>query len=166
MKNRTAKQDAMLAAEATTDITKETAASGYARLMALQNDNIDAFMRLQAILRDGAVEWRNELMDLAGRQFQKQSNVATNWQVNGAAPFAAITSQVRQCQTYAEQCLEQTARFLHLAAKVARDSRLHLENHTATVIDHFAHHDGSFAVQKATQVRRRTMQSPRGGDDD
>lgn len=148
MKNRAAKQNVMLAAEATTDIAKEATSVGYTRLMALQNDNIDALVRFHTILRDGAVEWRNNLLDLAGRQIQEQSNGA-NWQVNGATPFAVVAAHIRQCQTYAEQCLEQTAGFLNLAAKVSRDSRIHLEGHAATMLDHFVRHDGSLAVRES-----------------
>ncbi|HSE73074.1 MAG TPA: phasin family protein, partial [Dongiaceae bacterium] len=99
--------------------------------IALQNDNVDALVRLHTILRDGAAEWSSDLLDFAGRNFQRQSNGA-NRQTNGANPPEALVSHCRRCQEFAEERLDQTAKVLKLAAKVSRDSRMHLENHAAT----------------------------------
>ena len=153
MARRTERPGAALAAKAAIDFTQEGTPSGYGRLVALQNGNVDAFMRLHMILRDGAIEWSNDLLDFTGRHFQQQLD-RPSWQLDGAAPAEAIASHIRYLQTAAEQGLEQTARFLTLAAKLSRDSRTHLENHAAFILDHLGRDDGSFLAAHDADRRR------------
>ena len=155
MRNQAGKQGTVPAAAAPTDTiartdttTREVGSDRYAHLIALQNDNVDALMRLHTILRDGAVECCSDLLDFTGRHFQRQSNGAS-WQANGANPLETVVSHLRYCQEFAEECLDQTAKVLKLAAKVSRDSRAHLENHAATMLSHLGH-DGSFASGEST----------------
>jgi hypothetical protein len=148
MRNQPAKQGAVPATAAPAETTRDAGADRYARLVALQNDNVDALVRLHTIIRDGAVEWSSDFLDFAGRHFQRQSNGA-RWQINGAAPIETVASHLRYCQGLAEECLEQTARFLNLAAKVSRDTRAHLENHAATMLSHLGHDDGSSGFQES-----------------
>lgn len=136
MRSQAEKQGAALAtATAGGSIIEEARADRYARLIALQNDNVDALVRLHTILRDGAAEWSSDPLDFAGRHFQRQSNGA-NWRTNSANPLEAPVSHCRCCQEFAEECLDQTAKVLKLAAKVSRGSHMHLENHAATVLSH------------------------------
>lgn len=134
MRNQAGKQGAMPAAATPTDTTtREARSDRYARLIALQNDNVDAIVRLHTILRDGALEWTSDLLGFAGRHFQRQSNGAT-WRINTANPLGAVASHLGYCQELAEECLDQTAKVLTLAAKVSRDSREHLESHAAVML--------------------------------
>ncbi len=147
----------MPATAAPTDITaKEARSDRYVRLIALQNENVDALVRLHTILRDGAAEWSSELLDFAGRHYQRQSNGAS-WHINGAAPLEAVASHLRYCQGFAEECLEQTAKFLTLAAKVSRDSRAHLENHAVTVLGHLGHDDESRLIRGSAASPHRAI---------
>jgi phasin protein len=149
MRIQAAKQGAVPATVAPTDTTtREAGSDRYARLVALQNDNVDALVRLHSILRDGAAEWSSDLLDFAGRHFQRQSNGAS-WQINSADPLETVTSHLRYCQGFAEECLEQTARFLNLAAKISRDSRAHLENHAAAMLSHLGRDDESLGLQES-----------------
>jgi hypothetical protein len=154
MKNREEKQHAMQVSEATSGIGKDAASAGYARLIALQNDNVDALMRFHKTVYDGAVEWSNGLLDFAGRHFRKQWNGA-GWQLDGAAPLEAVASHLRYCQSSAEQCLEQTARFLALAAEVSRDSRVHLENHATTLFGQSARDHAALPARGSAAPSRR-----------
>jgi hypothetical protein len=136
MKNQAGKQGTVPAASSPTDtFTKEVSSDRYAHLIALQSDNVHAVLRLHTILRDGAVEWSSDLLDFAGRLFQKQLNGA-GWQINSAGPFGTTASHLRFCQELTEECLDQAAKALKLTAKVSRDSRVHLENHAATILRH------------------------------
>jgi hypothetical protein len=162
MRNQAGKQGAVPAAAVPTDTTARTEAGSdrYARLIALQNDNVDALVRLHTILRDGAVECCSDLLDFTGRHFQRQSNGAS-WQINGADPLETVTSHLRYCQGFAEEWLEQTAKFLNLAAKVSRDSRAHLENHAATMLSHLGRHDDSSSIRESAALSHRAI--PEGG---
>ena len=147
MKNRAEKQNMTTASAAASDVGEEAAATGYARLIAFQNNNVDALVRFHHIWRDGAVEWSNDLLEFMGRQLQRQPT-ATSWQVNGATPFEAIASHLKNCQSCAEQCLEQTAKFLNLAAKVSRDSRMQLERHATSVLKQPGRDHGSLGLRE------------------
>lgn len=161
MRNQTAKQGAVPATAAPTDTaTREAGLDRYARLVALQNDNVDALVRLHTILRDGAVEWSSDLLNFAGRHFQRKSNGAS-WQINSADPLETVTSHLRYCQGFAEECLEQTAKFLNLAAKVSRDSRAHLENHAATMLNHLGRDGESLSIRESVAPSHREI--PEGG---
>ena len=150
MRNQAGKQGAVPATAAPTDTpAREVRSDRYARLIALQNENVDALVRLHTIFRDGAIEWSSDLLDFAGRHFQRQSNGAS-WQINSADPIETVTSHLRHCQGFAEECLEQTAKFLKLAAKVSRDSRAHLENHAATMLSRLGRDDDSFSIREST----------------
>ena len=107
----------------------------------MQNNNVDALVRFHNVWRDGAVAWSNHLLEFMGRQLQGQPT-GTGWQVNGTTPFEAAASHLRNCQSYAEQCFEQTARFLNLAAKTSRDSRMQLERHAASLLKQLGHDHG------------------------
>jgi len=147
MRNRT-EQNGIPATQAATDIARASAANRYARVVALQNDNVDALARLHEIFRDGAVELSNDLLEFAPRHVQGRANDA-GWRVDHAAPLEAAAAHLRRCQGFAEQALEQTARFLNLMAKVSRDSRLHLEDHAATMLGHLRD-EGSFASAESS----------------
>ena len=149
MRNQAIKQGAVPATAAPTNIpAREDRSDQYTRLIALQNENVNALVRLHTIFRDGAAEWSSDLLEFASRHFQRQSNGAS-WQANGANPLETVVSHLRYCQEFAEECLDQTAKVLKLAAKVSRDSRAHLENHAATMLSHLGH-DGSFASREST----------------
>jgi hypothetical protein len=149
MRNQAGKQGAVPATAAPTNTPeREERPDRYARLIALQNENVNALVRLHTIFRDGAVEWSSDLLDFAGRHFQRQSNGASG-QINSANPLETVVSHLRYCQEFAEECLDQTAKFLKLAAEVSRDSRAHLENHAATMLSHLGR-DGSFASRERT----------------
>ena len=157
MRNQTGKRGAVPATASPTDTTtREVRSDRYARLIALQNENVDAFVRLHTILRDGAIEWSSDLLDFAGRHFQRQSNGASG-QINSADPIERVTSHLRYCQGFAEECLEQTAKFLKLAAKVSRDSRAHLENHAVTMLSHLGRDDESLPVRESTDHSHRAI---------
>ena len=166
MRNQAGKQGIVPAAVPTdttarTDTTtREEGSDRYARLIGLQNDNINALVRLHTIFRDSAVECCSDLLDFAGRHYQRQSNGAS-WQINGADPLETVASHLRYCQGFAEECLEQTAKFLKLAAKVSRDSRAHLENHAATMLSHLEHHDDSSSIRESAALSHRAI--PEGG---
>lgn len=160
MKNRAERRNVMLASEATSDTGKKAVSSGYADLIAFQNDNVDALMRFHKAIYDGAVEWSNDLLDFAGRHLQKQWNGA-GWQLNGAAPLEATASHLRNCQSSVEQCLEQTAKFLTLAAEVSRDSRMHLENHAATMLGHPGRDNGTAPVRESAAPLERAASAGR-----
>ncbi|MEZ5832205.1 MAG: hypothetical protein R3D05_13590 [Dongiaceae bacterium] len=167
MRNQAGKQSAVPATAAPIDTTtrtdtttREGGSDRYARLVALQNDNVDALARLHTILRDGAVECCSDLLDFAGRHFQRQPNGAS-WQMNGANPLETVTSHLKYCQGFAEEWLEQTAKFLNLAAKVSRDSRAHLENHAATMLSHLGRQDDLPLIRASAAHSRRAI--PEGG---
>ena len=166
MRNQAGKQGVVPAAVPTdttarTDTTtREGGSDRYARLVALQNDNVDALVRLHTIFRDGAVECCSDLLDFAGRHFQRQPNGAS-WQMNGANPLETVTSHLKYCQGFAEEWLEQTAKFLNLAAKVSRDSRAHLENHAATMLSHLGRQDDLPLIRASAAHSRRAI--PEGG---
>ncbi len=161
MRNQAGKQGAVPATAAPADTpAREVRSDRYARLIALQNENVDAFVRLHTILRDGAIEWSSDLLDFAGRHFQRQSDGASG-QINGANPLEAVTSHFRYCQGFAEECLEQTAKLLKLAAKVSRDSRAHLENHAATMLSHLGRNDESLSIRESAAHSHREI--PEGG---
>ena len=151
MSNRA--DNGMLASEATA-AAGNAAPDRYARLVALQNDNVVALARLHAIFRDGAVEWSNDLLEFAAFHFQRPSNEA-GWRINSGAPLEATASHLRYCHSFAEQCLQQTARFLNLAAKISRDSRLHLESHAATVLGHLERDERPFALRESSAQQDR-----------
>lgn len=136
------KRSAAPATDQTTDGASQIAPTGYARLMALQRENLEAVMKSQMILRDGAIAWSNDLLDFFGQHFQQHVN-RPGWLINSADPIAAAAAQIRYMQTSTEECLEQAAKFLNLVSKVSRDSRTHLENHVTTTLSHFGRHDGS-----------------------
>jgi hypothetical protein len=161
MRNQVKHSAGSATAAPTDTATREVGSDRYARLVALQNDNVHALVHLHTILRDGAAEWSSDLLDFVGRHFQRQSNGA-GWQINGADPLETVASHVRYCQGFAEEWLEQTARFLTLAAKLSRDSRAHLENHTATILSHLKHDDGSFPIRESTARLDRTIPEERG----
>jgi hypothetical protein len=160
MKNRAGKQNAMRASEAASGIGKGAESVGYADLIAFQNDNVDALVRFHTAIYDGAVEWSNDLLDFAGRHFQNQWNGA-GWRLNGAVPLEAAASHLRYCQSSAEQYLEQTARFLTLAARVSRDSRMHMRDHAATMLDHPERDNGTLPARKSAAPSGRTAPSGR-----
>lgn len=149
-------------AEATTSVARGAMPTGYARLVALQNSNIDALLRFNMILRDGAVEWSDELLDFTGRHLQHQLTRPVS-HVNGAAPAEIAASHLRYIQTVAEQSLEQAARFLTLAARLSRDSRVHLENHAVAMINHLRRDDGSLQER---QENSTGLSDPAEGADD
>lgn len=162
MRNEAGKQGALSQTAALTDtLTREERSDRYARLIALQNENVDSLVRLHTIFRDAAVEWSSDLVDFAGRHFQRQSNGAST-QINSANPLEAVTSHFRYCQGFAEECLEQTAKLLKLAAKVSRDSRAHLENHAATMLSHLGRNDQSLSIREgAAHSDRETPEGRR-----
>lgn len=139
MKSRTAKEN-LTTAFAAGDVTEETVANGYARLIAFQSNNVNTLVHFHNIWRDSAVELSNDLLELMGHQLQSQPT-GTHWRVNGATPFEAIASHIKNCQSCAEHCLEQTAKFLILAAKVSRDSRAQLERHAASMLNQLNNHE-------------------------
>ena len=130
------KRSAAPATDQTTDGASQIAPTGYARLMALQRENLEAMMKSQIILRDGAIAWSNDLLDFFGQHFRQHLN-RPGWLTNSADPIAATAAQIRYMQTSTEECLEQAAKFLNLVSKVSRDSRTHLENHVTTTLGHF-----------------------------
>lgn len=161
MRNKAGKQGTVPATAAPTDTpAREVRSDRYARLIGLQNENVNALVRLHTIFRDGAIEWSSDLLDFAGRHFQRQSNGAS-WRINSADPIETVTSHLRYCQGFAEECLEQTAKFLKLTAKISRDSRAHLENHTATMLSHLGHDDESLSIRESAALSHREI--PEGG---
>ena len=163
MRNQAVKQGAVPATAAPTNIpAREDRSDQYTRLIALQNENVNALVRLHTIFRDGAAEWSSDLLEFASRHFQRQSNGAS-WQANGANPLETVVSHLRYCQEFAEECLDQTAKVLKLAAKVSRDSRAHLENHAATMLSHLGHHDDSPLVRESAVLSHRPI-SEGGGE--
>ena len=162
MRNQAAKGAVPATAAPTDTITREAGSDRYARLVALQNGNVDVLVRLHTILRDGAVEWSSDLLDFTGRHLQRQLSGASG-QINGAAPIETVASHLRYCHGFAEECLEQTAKFLNLAAKVSRDTRTHLENHATTMLSQLGHDNGSYRIRENTaQLHRATPEEGRG----
>jgi hypothetical protein len=162
MKNRAERRNIVRASQATSDTgkEKEAASTGYADLIAFQNDNVDALVRFHKAIYDDAVEWSNDLLDFTGRHLQKQWNGA-GWQLDGAAPLEAAASHLRYCQSSAEQYLEQTAKFLTLAAEVSRDSRAHLENHATTMFGHPGRDRGVSPARESAAPSGRTVPAGR-----
>jgi hypothetical protein len=155
MRNQAGKQGAMPATATPTDTTTRDARSDqYARLVALRNDNVDALVRLHAILRDGALEWTSDLLGFAGRHFQRQSNGAS-WQISAANPLETAASHLRNCQEFAEECLDQTAKLMTLTTRVSRDSREHLESHAAAMLSSLGR-DESFRFERASLTSSAT----------
>ena len=148
MKNSAEKPNTTTASAAAGTVAEEATAA--ARLLAFQNNNVDTLVRFHNIWRDGAIEWGNELLEFMGRHIQRQPT-GTGWQVNGATPFEAIASHLKNCQSCAEQCFEQTAKFLNLAAKLSRDSRMQLERHAAAVLNQASGH-GPLGLQKSSSA--------------
>lgn len=162
MRNQAGKQGAVPATAAPTDTpAREVRSDRYARLIGLQNENVDALVRLHTIFRDGAIEWSSDLLDFAGRHFQRQSRNGASWQINSADPIETVTSHLRYCQGFTEECLEQTAKLLKLAARVSRDSRAHLENHAATMLSHLGRDDESLSIRESAAHSHRKF--PEGG---
>lgn len=160
MVKRADKQSVVLAAEATTDIIKEVIPAGYGRLVALQNSNVTALMGLPAILRDAVIEWSNDLLNFAGRRLQQQLKKPTA-QISTAD---AVAWPVMYFQTAAEQYVDQTARFLTLACKVSRDSRVHLENHAVAMLNQLVHDDDSFLRTNDVDERSDRVSTDGRGD--
>jgi hypothetical protein len=130
------KRSAVPATDPTANSASQIAPAGYARLMAFQRENLEAMMKSQMILRDGAIAWSNDLLDFVGQHFQQHLN-RPDWLINSANPMAAAAAQIRYMQSSTEECLEQAAKFLNLVSKVSRDSRTHLENHVTATLTHF-----------------------------
>jgi hypothetical protein len=157
------KQSAALAAEASTDSTKEAIPAGYGRLVALQNSNMNALTGLHVILRDGVIEWSNDLLDFAGRRLQQHLDKPRG-QINGAHAADAVAWPLRYFQTAAEQYVEQMARFLTLASKLSRDSRMHLENHAFAMLSQLEHEDESFLKMHHANERSDRFSTDGRGD--
>jgi hypothetical protein len=95
-------------------------------LAALQRDNVDAVIRSNLALIDGAVAWSNELLDFANAQVQ------THWsQAYGFAPGP------HPADVMAAQCLDHAARLMNIAARTAHDSCMPLAERAAAASDQF-----------------------------
>jgi hypothetical protein len=96
-------------------------------LAALQRDNVDAIIRTNLALLDGAVAWNNELLDFTNAQVQ------THWsRAYGFAPGP------HPADVMAAQCFDHAARLMNIAARTARDSCVPLAERAAAARDHFA----------------------------
>lgn len=80
-------------------------------LAALRRDHVDAVIRSNLALLDGAVAWNNELLDFTNAQVQ------THWsRAYGFAPGP------HPADVMAAQCFDHAARLMTIAARAARDS--------------------------------------------
>ena len=113
------------------DAKRDEVQSRPISLAALQRDNVDAVIRSNLALLDGAVAWSNELLDFTNAQVQ------THWsRAYGFAPGphpADIT---------AAQCFDHAARLMTIAARTARDSCGPLAERAAAARDHLAGRSG------------------------
>ena len=100
-------------------------------LAALQRDNVDAVIRSNLALLDGAVAWNNELLDFTNAQVQ------THWsRAYGFAPGP------HPADVMAAQCFDHAARLMTIAARTARDSCGPLAERAAAARDRFAPRSG------------------------
>ncbi len=103
-----------------------------ASLAALQRDTVDAVIRSNLALLDGAVAWSNELLDFANAQ------VRTHWsRAYGFAPGP------HPADLMAAQCFDHAARLMTIAARTARDSCAPLTERAAAARDHLAGRSGN-----------------------
>jgi len=94
---------------------------------ALQRDNVDAVIRSNLALLDGAVAWNNELLDFTNAQVQ------THWsRAYGFAPGP------HPADVMAAQCFDHAARLMNIAVRAARDSCVPLAERAAAAHDYFA----------------------------
>lgn len=101
-------------------------------LAALQRDTVDAVIRSNLALLDGAVAWSNELLDFANAQ------VRTHWsRTYGFAPGP------HPADLMAAQCFDHAARLMTIAARTARDSCAPLAERAAAARDHLAGRSGN-----------------------
>jgi hypothetical protein len=101
-------------------------------LAALQRDTVDAVIRSNLALLDGAVAWSNELLDFANAQ------VRTHWsRAYGFAPGP------HPADIMAAQCFDHAARLMTIAARTARDSCAPLTERAAAARDHLAGRSGN-----------------------
>ena len=100
-------------------------------LAALQRDNVDAVIRSNLALLDGAVAWNNELLDFTNGQVQ------THWsRAYGFAPGP------HPADVMAAQCFDHAARLMSIAARTTRDSCAPLAERAAAGRDHLAGRSG------------------------
>lgn len=96
-------------------------------LAALRRDHVDAVIRSNLALLDGAVAWNNELLDFTNAQVQ------THWsRAYGFAPGP------HPADVMAAQCFDHAARLMTIAARAVRDSCVPLAERAAAIRDHFA----------------------------
>ena len=98
--------------------------SSQRRTDAANHIAVDAAIRSNLALLDGAVAWSNELMDFANAQ------VRTHWsRAYGFAPGP------HPADLMAAQCFDHAARLMTIAARTARDSCAPLAERTAAIRD-------------------------------
>jgi len=91
-------------------------------LAAMQRDNLDAIIRCNMALLDGAVAWSSEVLEFAQEQVRQALQLPCGIGVDPASAFAA---QLEHLHAMTEQCVGRTARLMSLGARVSRDSAFH-----------------------------------------
>jgi hypothetical protein len=113
----------------------EHAANGQQpSLAALQRDTLDAIIRCNMALLDGAVAWSGEMLDFAQEQARQALLLPCGI---GADPASAFAAQVEHLCTMTEQCVGRSARLMSLSARVSRDSAAPLADRLAATLGRF-----------------------------
>lgn len=108
------------------DANRDGARSRPVSLASLQRDTVDAVIRSNLALLDGAVAWGNELLDFTNAQIQ------THWsRAYGFAPGP------HPADVMAAQCFDHAARLMTIAARTAHDSCVPLAERAAAAGDQF-----------------------------
>ena len=103
-------------------------------LAAMHRDNLDAIIRCNVALLDGAVAWSSEVLDFAQEQVRQALQLPCGIGVDPASAFAA---QVEHLNAMAEQCVGRAAKLMSLGARVSRDSAAPLADRMAATLGRF-----------------------------
>ena len=103
-------------------------------LAAMQRDNLDAIIRCNMALLDGAVAWSSEVLEFAQEQVRQALQLPCGIGVDPASAFAA---QLEHLHAMTEQCVGRTARLMSLGARVSRDSAAPLADRMAATLGRF-----------------------------
>ncbi|HEU4827174.1 MAG TPA: phasin family protein [Dongiaceae bacterium] len=103
-------------------------------LAAMQRDNLDAIIRSNMALLDGAVALSSEMLDFTQEQIQQALQLPCGI---GADPASAFTAQVEHLQAMTEHCVGRAARLMSLSARVSRDSAAPLADRLAATLGRF-----------------------------
>jgi hypothetical protein len=100
-------------------------------LAAMQRDNLDAIIRCNMALLDGAVAWNSQMLEFAQEQVRQALQLPCGI---AADPASAFTAQMDHLHAMTEQCADHAAKLMSLSARVSRDSAAPLADRLAATL--------------------------------